>query len=298
MKALVTGGTGFIGSHICDLLVSKGHDVTALDNLSTSSQSDIPYVDFVEGDIRDQKLILELTKDSDAIFHQAAIADIPTSIENPLLVNDVNINGTLSLLDAARVNDVPHVVFASSSSVYGNASSPLSEDDPLDPKTPYAVTKAMGEHYLRVYSELYGLHTVALRYFNVYGPRQKPGPAISSFIHNAINGKPITIFGDGEQTRDFIFVKDVARANLLSLNLTSPFTTLNVGSGSSVSIKSLAQTISSLSNIPIDFKEARLADARESRADISLITELTGWSPETLIEEGVAQTSSWARSLS
>ena len=290
MKALVTGGAGFIGSHICDLLVSRGHDVIVLDDLSKGGNTP-KSCQFFNADIRDEQKLIELSKGCSAIFHQAAIADIPLSIKDPKLVNSVNVEGTLSVLEAARKNNC-RVIFASSSSIYGAAAPPIKETAEPDPKTPYAVTKLVCEHYLRNYSELYGLKCVALRYFNVYGPRQSAGPVIASFCFSAAKGQPLLIEGSGEQVRDFVYVEDVAEANLLSLKTSKSFLAVNIGTGKGTSLNELAKAIGGKT----EKKPARQGDISISMADISLAKKELGWSPKISLKDGLSKTIAWARS--
>ncbi len=290
MKFLVTGGAGFIGSHLCDLLIEDDHEVIAIDDLSNGQESNLHEdIQFTKGDIRDFSLLQSLSQDCDAIFHQAAVADIQISLSQPKLVNQVNIGGTLNVLEAARRNDIPHVVFASSSSIYGEAKPPISEETRPDPKSPYALTKLVGEHYLRIYAQIYGINCVALRYFNVYGPRQKPGPVIPSFISRAKSGEPLFIYGDGSQTRDFVYVKDVACANLAALSLTG-FHTLNIGTGQPITVSELADMVVKGVGGRLEQKPSRPAEAQDSWADITLAQKRVGWNPQTGIGEGLAET--------
>ncbi|MCC7299626.1 MAG: SDR family oxidoreductase [Verrucomicrobia bacterium] len=226
MKMLVTGGAGFIGSHIVDALVSAGHAVTVLDNLSSGHRTNLSKVwnavTFIEGDIRDPEVCLKAAEGCDGIFHEAALVSVPDSIRRPRDNHDINITGTLNILEAARQQNVKRVVFASSAAVYGdNLELPKRESMLPEPKSPYALAKLTGEYYLKVYAECFGLETVALRYFNVFGPRQDPSSmysgVISIFSERIKNGLPITLYGDGQQTRDFVNVEDVVQANLLAM---------------------------------------------------------------------------------
>ncbi|MEI7851114.1 MAG: NAD-dependent epimerase/dehydratase family protein [Kiritimatiellales bacterium] len=226
MKYLVTGGAGFIGSHITDTLVEQGHDVVVLDDLSSGHKANLSEVwnkiEFIEGDICDAATCLKAAEGCDGIFHEAALVSVPDSINRPRDNHDINITGTLNILEAARQQGVKRVVFASSAAVYGdNPELPKREDMLPEPKSPYALAKLTGEYYLKVYAECFGLETVALRYFNVFGPRQDPSSmysgVISIFSERIKKGLPITIYGDGEQTRDFVNVADVVSANLLAM---------------------------------------------------------------------------------
>jgi len=228
MKYLVTGGAGFIGSHIVDALIGQGHEVVVLDNFSTGKRENLIVnpTQLVEGDIRDADICLEAAKGCDGIFHEAALVSVPDSINRPRDNHEINITGTLNVLEAARANGIKRVVFASSAAIYGdNPELPKREDMLPEPKSPYALAKLTGEGYLNVYAECFGLETVALRYFNVFGLRQDPtsmySGVISIFSERIKKGLPITIYGDGQQTRDFVNVKDVVQANLLAMNVQS-----------------------------------------------------------------------------
>ncbi|MBL7118927.1 SDR family NAD(P)-dependent oxidoreductase, partial [Candidatus Bathyarchaeota archaeon] len=231
-KALVTGGAGFIGSHLAEALLKEGCEVTVLDDLSSGRIENIqPYQDqtgfsFVKGSILDRDLVKEVMSGVNVVYHQAAIRSVPKSIEMPSTVNEVNVTGTLNLLNEALAGGVERFIYASSSSVYGeSATLPKREILPAVPASPYGTSKLAAEHYCRVFSKVYGLKTVSLRYFNVYGPRQTYGPysgVIILFIGRALNSEPPVIFGDGEQTRDFTHVSDVVQTNLLASKLEAP----------------------------------------------------------------------------
>ena len=306
--ALVTGGAGFIGSHLVDALVAGGSRVTVLDNLSTGHHRNIKHhgnkIAFIEGDITDAKILDQATTACDVIFHQAALVSVTQSVQDPSFSCEVNDLGTVRVLDAAHKKGVRRVVMASSSAVYG--------DDPQMPKTekmkpcplsPYAVQKLTGEYYASVFGGLYGLETVCLRYFNVFGPRQDPSSpysgVISIFMTNATAEKAVTIYGDGSQSRDFVYVKDVVNANLLAA--THPMATgrvLNVGTGSSIQILNLWRLIGELSNIEIDpvFGPPRAGDIHESVADISEIEKM-GYQPQMRLRQGLIDTLSWYRGM-
>lgn len=228
MKYLVTGGAGFIGSHIVDALVAGGHTVVVLDNLSSGHRENLAgvagAVEFIEGDIRHAETCLQAAQGCDGIFHEAALVSVPDSINRPRDNHDINITGTLNVLEAARQQGVRRVVLASSAAVYGdNPELPKREELLPEPKSPYALAKLAGEYYLKVYAECFGLETVALRYFNVFGPRQDPSSmysgVISIFAERVKKGLPITFYGDGQQTRDFVNVADIVQANLLAMNV-------------------------------------------------------------------------------
>lgn len=299
-KVVVTGGAGFIGSHLAELLMSKDYAVIIIDDLSTGKMVNIEpllhlgNVEFVEGSISDLPLLQRLFQNVDYVFHEAAIASVARSVENPLASHEVNVTGSLNVLLAARDNGVKKVVCASSAAVYGDTPTlPQREDMTPNPKSPYAVHKLTMEHYCRIFTELYSLPTVCLRYFNVYGPRQDPNSeyaaVISKFIQKAIEEKPLTIFGDGEQSRDFVFVKDVTRANLLAVesDTTGVF---NIGTGESISLNTLAEQITRLTGKDVDIihNEPRIGDIRHSLADISK-AEGFGYRPEFNLSDGLKQ---------
>jgi UDP-glucose 4-epimerase len=299
-KAVVTGGAGFIGSNICYELVERGNHVTILDDLSTGKEDNIRELlgralEFTRGSITDLPLLQKLFRGVDYIFHLAAIPSVPRSLENPLASNHVNITGTLNVLLAARDNTVKKVVYASSSSVYGDTlTSPNTENMLPDPQSPYAVTKLAGEYYCHVFNQVYNLPTVCLRYFNVYGPRQDPASqyaaVIPRFISRLIEGKPPIIFGDGKQTRDFIFVKDAVIASILAAESSSTGV-FNVGAGKRVTINELAQLVSNTTgkNIEPIHQELRPEDIRHSLADISKARGF-GFKPQYGLRQGLEET--------
>lgn len=300
-KVIVTGGAGFIGSHLADSLAERGYQVTVLDDLSTGKKENLSGLStrnnakFVLGSITNLSLLKEICTGIDYVFHLAAVPSVPRSIKNPLLSNEVNITGTLNVLVAARDSGVKKVVYSSSSSVYGDTPTlPKRESMNPNPQSPYAVAKLAGEYYCQVFSRVYGLPTVSLRYFNVYGPRQDTASeyaaVIPSFIESALNGKSPLIFGDGEQTRDFTFVKDAVMANLLAAEgkATGIF---NVGAGERVSINQLAERIISITGskaAPVH-EEDRTGDIRHSLADISQLRAF-GYQPEYNLKKGLQET--------
>ncbi len=249
MKFLVTGGAGFIGSHIVEELVAKGDEVRVLDNLYSGKTENIKSfmddITFIDGDIRDTETVRKAVKGVDVIFHQAAVPSVPRSVAEPKFTNDVNINGMLELLIAAKDEGVKRFVYASSSSVYGNTPTlPKVEDMKPQPLSPYAAQKLMGEHYARVFYLVYGLPTVGLRYFNIFGPRQDPNSeyaaVVPKFITRIKDRKSPIIYGDGEQSRDFTFVKNAVRANLLALESENCFgQSMNVSTGERLSVNEL-----------------------------------------------------------
>lgn len=300
-KMVVTGGAGFIGSHLAEELARKGHQVIILDDLSTGKIQNIELflrkgvAEFIEGSIIDLSLLERIFKGVDYVFHLAAIPSVPRSVENPLPSHEANITGTLNVLLAARDNGVKKAIYASSSSVYGQTPTlPRKENMPPNPQSPYAVTKTAAEYYCRVFHQIYGLPTVCLRYFNVYGPRQDPfsqyAAVIPRFITRISQGRPPIIFGDGEQTRDFTFIKDAVEANILAAesDATGIF---NVGRGERISINQLAELTAKLmdhNNEPIH-EEPRPGDVRHSLADVSRFRAF-GYEARYSLEEGLRET--------
>jgi UDP-glucose 4-epimerase len=310
-KTVVTGGAGFIGSHLAEELSRRGYQVIILDDLSTGKLENIrtpispchsepseespTTVDFVQGSVTDLPLLRELFHGVDCVFHQAAIPSVPRSIENPRASHEVNITGTLNVLLAARDNNVRKIIYASSSSVYGDTPTlPKTEDMPPNPQSPYAVTKLAGEYYCQVFQKVYGLPAVCLRYFNIYGPRQDPdsqyAAVIPLFIATISQGKPPTIFGDGEQTRDFTFVKDAVEANILAAesDATGIF---NVGTGNRVTINELAGLVLKLTCKDLEsvHQEPSPGDIRHSLADISKAKQI-GYNPKHSLRQGLKET--------
>ena len=307
MKYIVTGGAGFIGSHITGELVQRGHEVVILDNLFSGRMENIaPFlvqenVTFVNGSITDPPLLKETFVGADGVFHQAAIASVPRSIANPLATNEANVTGTLNVLVAARTCGVKKVVFASSSSVYGDTPTlPKREDMTPRPLSPYAVSKLAGEQYMQVFSEVYGISTVSLRYFNVFGPRQDPDSAyaavIPKFITSILNHRSPAIFGDGEQTRDFTYVRDVMQANIRAME-SGATGVFNVAYCTRINLKELAALIMEITGItvPLSYEPARAGDVRDSLADISRAQEAFSYAPEYTVRTGLEETIAWYR---
>ncbi|MCB2145708.1 MAG: SDR family oxidoreductase [Deltaproteobacteria bacterium] len=305
--ALVTGGAGFIGSHLVDELVAGGCRVTVLDNLSTGHRHNIDHlgdrIDFVEGDIRDEGLLNRVVKGCEVVFHQAAVVSVSQSVQDPSHACEVNDLGTVRVLDASRRNGVRRVVMASSSAVYGDdPRMPKTEDMAPMPLSPYAVQKLTGEFYASVFGGLYGLETVCLRYFNVFGPRQDPSSpysgVISIFMNRAAAGEAPTIYGDGGQSRDFIYVKDVVRANVLAATEAEAVgQVFNVGTGACIRILDLWKLIGELSSVIIDpvFGPPRAGDIRESVSDIDRIRRSLGFRPRVGLRQGLIDTLAWYR---
>jgi UDP-glucose 4-epimerase len=301
-KAVVTGGAGFIGSHITAELLKQGYQVTVIDNLSTGKIENLesviknPALIFVQGSITDSSLLEKHFSGADYVFHQAAIPSVPRSIENPLATHEVNITGTLNVLTAARDKQVKKVVFASSSSVYGDTPTlPKKEDMLPNPQSPYAVSKLAAEYYCWIFEKVYKLPTVCLRYFNVYGPRQDPdsqySAVIPKFIKSIQNGKSPTIFGDGLQTRDFTYISDVVAANLLAAQ-SNQGGIFNIGTGQSITLNQLvALMLRYLERTDINsiYLPERSGDIKHSLADISA-AGLFGYEPQYSIERGIKET--------
>ena len=296
---LVTGGAGFIGSHTVELLLRKGYSVVVLDNFRTGEISNINHlagkIKIVQGDVRDEKLLSEIVKNIDGIIHLAAVVSVDEAIERPKEAFEINGIGTLNLLELARKYDIENFVYASSAAVYGDPIEiPISENHPLNPKNPYGASKLSAEMLVNSYRETYGLKTISLRYFNVYGPRMKLGPyagAVIKFVSAALKNKKITIFGDGNQIRDLIYVSDVARANIIALekNETGVF---NVGTGKGTKIIDVARRIIELtkSKSEITYTPPRPGDIRESVANIEKITTKLKWKPTVTLEMGLKLT--------
>ncbi len=307
MRCCVTGGAGFIGSNLVDRLVADGHEVVVLDDLSTGRLENLAHVRddvrFLEGDLRDRSAVAEAVAGSEVVFHQAALAAVARSIEDPATVTDVNVGGTLNVLMAARAAGARRVVFASSSSVYGDTPTlPKVETMPLDPRSPYAASKAAGEAYLMSFNASLGLEGAALRYFNVYGPRQAPdsqyAAVVPLFVDCMRAGRAPTIHGDGEQTRDFTYVADVVDAVVKAGSAAGAAgAIMNIGGGGTrLSILDLAQAIARVVGYSGAFRheETRAGDVRDSLADISRAEQILGWKNRTSLADGIAKTVEYA----
>jgi UDP-glucose 4-epimerase len=300
----VTGGCGFIGSHIVDAFVRKGWEVGIFDNLSTGAESNLKAgerVRFHKGDIRDFDSVKKAMSGYKVVSHQAALVSVTRSVEDPLVSSAVNVGGTLNVLTAARDTGVERVIYASSSSVYGETETlPKTETMQTKPASPYAVSKLAGENYCRTFASVYGLRTVSLRYFNVYGPRQREGPysgVIPAFVGSALRGKPPVVNGDGSQTRDFTYVQDVVQANVLCIEKdVKPGEVFNVGSASRISILELARIVARLGGNPgmePEFGPEREGDVKHSYADIGKISAAVGYKPSYTLETGVKDVFDW-----
>ncbi len=299
--ALVTGGAGFIGSHIVERLLREGYAVRVLDNLTTGHRKNLADVadeiDLRVGDIRDAAFVAEAVRGCDVVFHEAAIVSVPYSVEQPQQTHDVNLQGTLNVLMAAKTRGVRRVVFACSAAVYGeDPSMPKREAMAPSPVAPYGVEKMAGELYLGAWSALYGVETVSLRYFNVFGPRQDPKSAysgvISIFVDRALRGATPVIYGDGSQYRDFVYVDNVVDANLLAATRDGVSgRAYNIGCGAQTSLNDLLAMIGRAVGVPVGatYAPARVGDIRASLADISRARNELGYAPSVGVEEGLAR---------
>jgi UDP-glucose 4-epimerase len=312
-RYLVTGGAGFIGSNLVAALTQRGEAVRVLDNLATGywgllrrAVRDPSLVEAVTGDIRDPEVVGRAMKGIEIVWHQAALGSVPRSVENPMESDAVNVHGTAVVLDEARRAGVRRVLFAASSAAYGDTPTlPKREDMRPSPMSPYAVTKLTCEHYMRVFASLYGIETVSMRYFNVFGPGQLPeGPyaaAIPRFVHAALTRSPITVFGDGEQTRDFCFIENVVRANVLAAESPSKLSgeVVNIAGGRRISLNDLLREIERLLGQKLDVRYAapRAGDVRDSLADVARAKDLIGYEPVAKWEDGLGPTIAFMKEL-
>jgi len=302
---LVTGGAGFIGSNLCEALLELGHEVRVFDNFSTGKSENLAdfakSIDVIKGDIRDYESIEKAVSGVERVIHLAAMSSVPWSVDDPEAAHHMNSTGTLHVLKASRDNGVQRVVLASTSAIYGeNPVQPKTEEMIPEPMSPYAATKLAGEHYCGIFSTLYGLETVALRYFNVYGKRQDPASHYSAVIPKFItlmlsNSNPV-IYGDGEQTRDFVFVEDCNQANIKACftdGISGEF--FNIGSGMNISVNELFNTIRDITGVEMDpvYEDARSGDVRESLSDISKARKHLGFEPAYTMEAGLKKTIEW-----
>ncbi len=301
MRALVTGGAGFIGSHIVERLLADGHEVRVLDNFATGHRHNLAEVggdvELIEGDIQSFERAHTATRGCDVVFHEAALPSVPRSIQDPLTSNAVNVIGTLNVLLAARDSGVRRVVYASSSSIYGaNPALPKREDMPAMPISPYAAAKQAAESYCRSFTEVYGLETVALRYFNVFGIRQDPlsqyAAVIPRFIAALLEGRPPVIYGDGEQSRDFTPVENVVEANMLAATAPSERVAgqaFNAACGDRYTLNEVFEEIRSLIAADVEpvYEPPRAGEVKHSQADISLARERLGYDPSTSLRDGL-----------
>ena len=310
---LVTGGAGFIGSNLCESLLNKGYNVICLDNFSTGNKNNIiefinhPKFLLIEGDIRDLNTCINACKNVDYVLHQAAWGSVPRSIEMPLLYDEINVKGTLNMLEAARINNVSKFVYASSSSVYGD-SLELPKCEGVEGKilSPYALTKRINEDYASLYTKLYGLETYGLRYFNVFGKRQDPnGPyaaVIPKFIKCLICGKAPIIYGDGNQSRDFTYIENVIQANLIACLSPTRFAgqSFNIAYGGQETLLTMLAILKKYLNVNIEptFESERLGDIKHSNADISKAKKMLGYFPEYSFAQGIEHTINWYKNNS
>ena len=308
-KVLVTGGAGFIGSHIVHKLVEYGADVTVLDNLYSGKMSNlegvIDRIRFIEGDICDSAALDQALEGIEMISHQAARRSVPESVANPLIYNEVNVNGTLGLFIKARDKGIKRIGVASSSSVYGDIDLfPQSEEKLPAPISPYAASKANVEHYSTVFCAMYGMEIVNFRYFNVYGPRQslddEYAVVVPKFIVSLLRGESPPIFGDGEQSRDFVYVENVADVNIKALTADASRIAgqvFNVGQGRANTVNNLFRTIKELTGADVEpaYMPQRKGDVRKTHADISRIKNILGWEPEIDFRQGIKRTVEWFR---
>ncbi len=304
---LVTGGAGFIGSHLVEELTRRGEQVRVLDNLSTGklrNLAHIPGVEFQEGDLADPAACARATEGIDYVLHQGAIPSVPRSVKDPVTSNRANIDGSLNILVAARDAGVKRLVYAGSSSAYGDTPTlPKREDMPTKPLSPYALQKLVAEQYCQMFTRLYGLETVTIRYFNVFGPRQDPGSpysgVISLFATAVLEGRQPTIYGDGGQTRDFTYVANVVDGVLRACHAPNAAgEVINVATGGRISLNELLLTMNGLVGTSLTplYAEGRQGDVRDSQADITKARTLLGYTPLVTLEEGLRHTLAWARS--
>lgn len=306
---LVTGGAGFIGSHIATALVERGEKVRVLDNLCMGKLSNLAplqgKIEFIEGDIADPDAVARAMKDVEVVFHQAALASVPMSLENPLATNKACVTGTVTVLKAAVDAKVRRLVYAASSSAYGDQpTSSKRETDLPQTLSPYAAAKLAGEYYLQAFYHSFGLETVGLRYFNVFGPRQDPDSPYSAvipiFVTRLLSGKPPIVYGDGLQSRDFTFVANVVKGNLLASEKPGVAgKIINMADGRQTTLLRLIELLNEMlgTKTTVDFQPARIGDVRESLADISLARNLLGYHPEIALEDGLRQTIDYYRQL-
>lgn len=308
-KAVVTGGAGFIGSHIVDRLLKEGYDVTVLDNFITGDRKNLKHVEndieLIEGDILDHPTVERAVAGAEVVFHEAALGSVSRSIEDPQRTNSVNVDGTLNVLVASRDAGVSRLMYASSSSVYGDTPTlPKHEEMPVGPISPYGVSKLTAEMYCRVFARVYDIKTYSLRYFNVFGARQTPdsiyAAVIPKFATSLLAGTPPTVFGDGGQTRDFTYIDNVVDANMLAMRATEGSgQAFNVATGGRVSLNDLLKAISGVTGteVPAIYKETRAGDIRDSYADVLKAGNLLDYTPGVSVEEGLKRTVEWYRTM-
>jgi nucleoside-diphosphate-sugar epimerase len=306
LKVLVTGGAGFIGSHLAEALCRRGADVVVLDNLSTGNPQNLSWatrnLELVQGDICDTSLVDKILPDCQWVFHQAAVPSVPYSVEQPQATHEQNLTATLNLLAASRRHEVRRFILASSCSVYGDVQSPATEDTPIHPLSPYALQKYASERYAQMFSWFKGLETVSLRYFNVFGPRQSANSpysgVIAKFCTEALAGTTPTILGDGKQSRDFVYVDNVVEANLLAVDsIKAPGKVYNIGTGRSVNLLELVEELNRITGQKLhpEFAESRPGDVRFSQGDITAARHDLRYEPEIDLSEGLKRTLNFYR---
>lgn len=303
---LVTGGAGFVGSHLAEELVARGHRVRVVDSLITGKRANLahlPGVEFLEGDLADASVCRRAVEGLDFVLHQAAIPSVPRSVQDPVTSNRANVDGSLNLLVAARDAGVKRLVYAGSSSVYGDTPTlPKREEMPANPRSPYALQKFVAEQYCQMFTRLYGFETVTIRYFNVFGPRQDPGSpysgVVSLFATALLAGRQPLIYGDGRQTRDFTYVSNVVDGVLRACEAPKVAgEVINVATGSRTSLNELLRTMNRIlgTDLQAIYLDVRAGDVKDSQADISKARSLLGYVPHVLLEEGLAKTIAWCR---
>ena len=303
---LVTGGAGFIGSHLAEELVRRGHRVRVADSLVTGRRSNLDHIsgiEFLQGDLADLEFARQSVQDVEFVLHQAAIPSVPRSVKDPITSNRANVDATLNVLVAARDADVRRLVFAGSSSAYGDTPTlPKHEDMPNRPLSPYALQKVIGEQYLQLFTRLYGFETVSIRYFNVFGPRQDPSSpysgVISVFATALLEGRAPTIFGDGEQTRDFTYIANVVNGVLRAVEAEGANgEVINVATSGRISLNTLFESMRRLIGADVQpvYAEPRTGDVRDSQADITKAKRILGYEPSVSFEEGLRRTVEWYR---
>jgi nucleoside-diphosphate-sugar epimerase len=308
-KYLVTGGAGFIGSNLVRYILHQGHEVVVLDNFATGKRENLADVadriDLIEGDIRDRHAVDRALSGCAAIFHQAALGSVPRSVDDPVTSHDVNVNGTITVLEAARSAGIKRIVFAASSSAYGDQErSPKRETMPPMPISPYAASKVACEGYMQGYAAAFGLETVSLRYFNVFGPYQDPaGPyaaVIPAFVTRLLRGQKPVVFGDGEQSRDFCYIDNTCHANWLAAHAPAEACDgkpINIACGRKASLNQILERLGELLGVEVvpEYRDVRAGDVKHSLADVSLARERIGYEPQVHFEEGLAKAIGWYR---
>ena len=299
MNVLVTGGAGFISHHIVERLLETDHEVTVLDDLSSGDPNRIPdNATFIEGDIRDKNTVTDAVTNTDCIYHLAALASVPASVEDPRTAHTINVDGTLNILEAARTHDT-RVVLASSAAIYGHPTyTPIDEAHPTEPTSPYGIDKLAADHYTRRYHDLYDLDTVAIRPFNVYGPGQTSdgyAGVVSTFIEQALAGNDLTVHGDGMQSRDFVYVDDIVNAMIAAGETEHVGQAFNIGSGAETTVRELAEAVRDVTDAAVDiiYTDPREGDIHQSVADITKARSQLGYEPTVDLREGLRRTVDW-----